>query len=112
MCRTGEGCHVRSDLGNQTPGCHALDPGNGDPAGHCVSQFLVLLTELLQPGVERLDLGFEEAILAQQAIQQEPVVITNATVQRQLEFRDLAAQLTQGETGQSLRTVLAPDDRV
>jgi hypothetical protein len=48
-------------------------PGNRDPAGHRVSQFLVLLAELLQPGVERLDLGFEEAILAEQAIQQEPM---------------------------------------
>jgi hypothetical protein len=39
-------------------------------------------------------------------------VIANATVQRQLELRNLAAQLTQGETGQSLWTVLAADDRV
>ncbi len=39
-------------------------------------------------------------------------VIANATVQRQLELRDLAAQLTQGETGQSFWTVLAADDRV
>jgi hypothetical protein len=71
MCRTGEGCHVRSDLGNQTPGCYPLDTGNRDPAGHRVRQFLVLLAELPQPGVERLDLGFEEAILAEQAIQQD-----------------------------------------
>jgi hypothetical protein len=56
--------------------------------------------------------AFEEAILAEQAIQQEPVAIANATVQRQLELRNLAAQLTQGETGQSLWTVLAADDRV
>jgi hypothetical protein len=28
----------------------------------------VLLAEVLEPGVERLDLGFEEAILTEQAI--------------------------------------------
>jgi hypothetical protein len=65
VCRTGEGCHVRSDLGNQTPGCHPLDTGHRNPEGHRVSQFLVSLAELLQPGFERLDLGFEEAILAE-----------------------------------------------
>jgi hypothetical protein len=61
VCRTGEGCHVRSDLGNQAPGCHPLDTGNRDPAGHCASQFLELPAELLQSGVARLDLGFEES---------------------------------------------------
>jgi len=64
----------------------------------------MLLPELLQSGVDSLDLGFEEAILAKQAIQQEPVVITNAAFERQLELRDFAAQLAQRETGQSLWT--------
>ena len=39
-------------------------------------------------------------------------MIANATVQRQLELRDLAAQLTQGDTGQSFWTVLGAGDRV
>jgi hypothetical protein len=63
MCGTGEGCHVRSDLGNQGPGRHPLDTRYRDPAVHGVSQFLMLLTEVLELGIERLDLGFKEAIL-------------------------------------------------
>jgi hypothetical protein len=39
-------------------------------------------------------------------------MIANAAVQRLLELRYLAPQLTQGEIGQFLWTVLATDDRV
>src|ERR1700677_504611 len=99
MCGTGKGCHVRSDLGNQGPGRHPLNTRYCGPAVHRVSQFLVLLAEVLQSSIERVDLGFEEAILMEKASQQKPVMIANATVQRQLELRDLAPQLTQCETG-------------
>jgi hypothetical protein len=54
----------------------------------------VLLAQVLQAGIKRVDLGFEEAILMEKAIQQKPVMIANAATQRQLELRDLAPQLT------------------
>jgi hypothetical protein len=82
VCRTGERCHVRSDLGNQTPGCDTLYAWHRDPASHSIGQLLMLLAQLFQPGIKRLDLGFEEPKLTQQTIQQEPMVIANAAFER------------------------------
>jgi hypothetical protein len=67
----------------------------------------VLLAQLFQPGIERLNLGFQEPKLTKQAIQQKPMVIANAAFERPLQLRDLAPQLAQGDVGQSLWTLLA-----
>jgi hypothetical protein len=63
MCGSGESSHVRSYLSNESPGRDPLNTRYCDPAVHRVSQFPVLRTEMLEPGIERLDLGLEEAIL-------------------------------------------------
>jgi hypothetical protein len=49
------------------PGCDPLYAWHRDPAGHRIGQLLMLFAQLFQPGIERLDFGFEEPKLTQQA---------------------------------------------
>jgi len=59
----------------------------------------VLFSEVLQTMVERLDLGTEKAKLTKQAIEQEAMMVADATLQCQLQFRDLTSQFAEREVG-------------
>jgi hypothetical protein len=91
--------HIKPDLGNKSPGSNPLYSGHCGPTSDRIGEFLMLLSEVLQAKVNRLDLSFEEAKLAKQAIEQEAMMVADAAFQCQLQLRDLAAQLAQSEVG-------------
>ena len=112
VCRTRKLSHIGPDLGHEGPGSNPLHSRHCDPASDSIGKLLVLLSELLQTEVKRLDLGFEKAKLTKQAVEQEAMMIADAALQGQPQLRDLASQLAEREVSQSLGTVFAADDGV
>jgi hypothetical protein len=97
--RSWRRCHIKPDLGNKGPGSNLLYSGHCDPTSDSIGEFLVLFSEVLQTMVERLDLGTEKAKLTKQAIEQEAMMVADATLQCQLQFRDLTSQFAEREVG-------------
>jgi hypothetical protein len=72
----------------------------------------MFLSQSLQVLIYRSDFSFKKAELTKQAVEQEPMVVSNTPLQRQTQLRDLAPQPTESKIGQILHSALSADDRV
>src|SRR5437867_9748750 len=96
MSRGGELLHVRPDLSDEVLRRPLLDPRDGHQS---LDGFLERARHLIDPFVEPCDLRIEEFKVIEQSLEEESVVVPDATMQRNSQIRDLAAQAPESQFG-------------
>lgn len=107
VCRGGELLHVRPDLSDQVLRRPLLDPRDGRQP---LDGFLKRARHLLDPIVESCDLRIEEFKVIEQGLEEEPMVVPDATVEGKTQIGDLAAQAPQSQFGELFGVFLAFHD--